>query len=144
MRFNEMRFKLTIWQMMVFVALVSACLLMWRYLFIDNKPGDILKSMVSAMEGESTVYAENFREPAFRSLRIGMTERQVEDLMGTPLARGDWKEIHYRPGGEVGERIEGDIWSYSRPFKRNGDYWIREVYIKDHLLSRVNDGFHMD
>jgi hypothetical protein len=44
--------------------------------------------LMSAFLGESTVYARRYSESKFRSVRVGMTVRQVEAILGPPLRRG--------------------------------------------------------
>ncbi len=71
--------------MMVVVAIAGIVLAFAKYLFIDNRPGDILAAAIAALDGHYTVYAKGYSESKFRSLRVGMTARQVEDIMGPPL-----------------------------------------------------------
>ena len=37
--------------------------------------------------GEGTVYSKNYDEKKFRSLRVGMTAKEVESIMGEPLTK---------------------------------------------------------
>ena len=87
---RRLRLRFTVRRMMVAVAIAGIVLAFAKTLFIDNRPTDILFAAISALEGHSTVYAKGYSESKFRATRVGMTVRQVEDIMGPPLERGQW------------------------------------------------------
>ena len=58
-----------------------------KYLCIDNRPGTSSPPRFGS-DGEYTVYADGYSESKFRSIRVGMTVRQVEEIMGPPLMKG--------------------------------------------------------
>lgn len=128
------------------IAGAGAFYFLWcvKYLFIDNRPLDVLLAAVSTLDGEFTVYRDGFRESAFRSLRVGMTARQVEDIMGPSLDVGQWSEtLQVQPLLlEVGRSHAS--WGYTRPGRPMGDYWRREVWFKDGAVHHLERGFHVD
>jgi hypothetical protein len=107
-----------------------------RYISVDNSPEELLRCTISAIEGELTVYTIGYKEFKFRSLRVGMTVSQVEDIMGPPLARSEWARIPGNP--------EGDVWSYTRPYKPHGDYWTRGVFFRDGIISYIQSEYYTD
>ncbi len=115
-----------------------------KHVFINNRPRDVFLATLSGLFGQRTFYAAGYSESKFRSLRVGMTPRQVEDIMGPPLFKGQWQEtIPGRPiipeEGPLHER-----WGYSRAAKPMGDYWMREVWFKDGVVYSFERGFYLD
>ena len=82
MRRLGLRFRVQ--RIMVLVAIVGVVLALAKYFFIENRPRDILAATLSALDGEYTVYADGYSEYSFRSIRVGMSIRQVEEIMGPP------------------------------------------------------------
>jgi hypothetical protein len=128
----------------VVVAVAILALAGAKTLFIDNRPRDVLFAAISALDGDFTVYAEGYRESGFRSLRVGMTARQVEDVMGPPLSVGRWQEPV--PGQPItpGAGPLNDLWSYTRAGKARGNYWQREVWFKDGVVYSIEISFYLD
>lgn len=122
------------------VASTGIILAFVKYVFVDNKPADVLMASLSIIDGESTVYADGYDESRFRSLRVGMTCRQVEDLMGAALQKGQW----YTSGGVAGQGLLEEVWNYTRPDRVPGDYWQRAVYFQDGQVYRIEAGFYAD
>src|ERR1700677_330562 len=89
MRRPRLRFKVR--NMMVAVAIAGVVVAFTKYLCIDNRPVDLLAAAIGALDGEYTVYADGYSESKFRSIRAGMTARQVEAIMGPPLMKGLWQ-----------------------------------------------------
>src|SRR5262249_46460988 len=118
-----------------------------RFLFIDISPGDILLAAISALEGHFTVYAKGYSESRFRSLRVGMTARQVEDIMGLPLERGHWLDPGDNGVGRPitpGEGSPSDLWYYTLAGKAKGNCWRREVWFRKGVLYRTESAFYLD
>jgi outer membrane protein assembly factor BamE (lipoprotein component of BamABCDE complex) len=84
------RVKYSVRRILVAVAFAALILTGIKHVFIDNRPRDILFAAISAPSGDSTIYAQGYSESKFRSLRVGMTPRQVEEIMGPPFERGQW------------------------------------------------------
>ena len=84
--------------MMFAVALAAIVLTFAKAVFIDNRPVDILFAAISALEGHFTVNAKGHSGCNFRKLRIGMTDRQVEEIIGQPLSKGQWQFPNGRDG----------------------------------------------
>src|SRR4051794_26708700 len=83
--------RLTVRRMTIAVVVAAVALALARYLFIDNRPGDILWAAISAPGGHFTVYADGYSEPRSRSRRPGRTVREVEDIRAPPLMKGQWQ-----------------------------------------------------
>jgi outer membrane protein assembly factor BamE (lipoprotein component of BamABCDE complex) len=92
-------------------------------------------SLVCAVEGHWTVYSKGFSESAFRTLRVGMTEREVEEILGSPLRCDGW----YTSDGEPEQ-----YWSYTCPNKDMGDYWRREVEFHNGTVSQIHAYYWVD
>jgi hypothetical protein len=138
------RTRVTIRRMMAAIAVAAIVLALAKSLFIDDRPRDVLAAAISALDGESTVYAGGYSESKFRSLRVGMTARQVEDVMGPPLARGRWMDSDASRPATPGEGIPNDIWYYTRAGKAGGNYWRRDVWFRDGLVHEMDGTFYLD
>jgi len=133
--------------MMVMVAVAGIVLAVAKFLFIDNRPTDILFAAISTLEGHSTVYAEGYSESKFRSLRVGMTARQVAEVMGPPLERGHWMDSGDTGVGQPitpGEGIPSDLWYYTGAGKARGNYWRREVWFRNGVVYRTDGTYYLD
>lgn len=131
------RMRLTVRRLMITVAAAGSLSAFAKFLFIENRPIDILMAAISAPGGHFTVYANGYSESKFRSLRVGMTARQVEDIMGPPLGRGQWQDVS---GGGPTTPVAGtleDYWAYSRAGRAprlgnaSGNYWKRAVMFRN-------------
>jgi hypothetical protein len=145
MRLPRLRFTLS--RMMVAVAVAGIVLAFAKFLFIDNRPIDILIAAISALDGHSTVYSEGYSESKFRSLRLGMTARQVEDIVGPALERGHWMDSRDTGAGQPttpGEGNLSDLWYYTRAGKARGNYWRREVWFRDGVVYRTDSTYYLD
>jgi len=127
--------QIKIRQVMAAVALTGAAFAVVRYLIVDNRPEDILKAMVSAIDGDFTLYAKGYSESRFRTVRIGMTTRQVKNLLGAPL---NWDTP------ETSEASGEGIWCYTRPGKSPGSYWVRHIAFRNGVVDDINMHFYMD
>ena len=139
------RLRVTIGRMMVGVAIAALILVVAKTVFIDNQPVDFLKVAVSILDGKhSTIYAEGFREWKFRTIRVGMPMREVEEIMGPPLYKGRWHVTV--PGQPVtpGEGPLDDFWSYTRAGMVRGNYWQRQVYFRNGVVHSTEAGYYMD
>jgi hypothetical protein len=133
--------------MMIAVGIAGVVLALVKFLFVDNRPMDILLASISALEGHSTVYAKGYSESKFRSLRVGMTAQEVEQIMGAPLERGEWMDTGDTVVGQpvtVGEGTPSDIWYYSAAAKARGDYWRREVWYRNGLVHQLDGTYYLD
>lgn len=137
---NPMRaraMRVTLMQVTTAVTIIGMVLALVRVSCIDNRPRDFLMCAVCTLAGHSTVYSKGYSESAFLSMRIGMTPRQVEDLLGPPLSQSVWYV------NIIGGPVE-PVWSYSRPGKRFGDYWLRQVYFKDGIVHHIDRTYYID
>jgi outer membrane protein assembly factor BamE (lipoprotein component of BamABCDE complex) len=127
------RFGLRDW--LAGIVVCALALSVVRYVFIDNQPVDLLMWAVSAWDGHSTVYAQGYRESSFRAVQVGMTEAEVEALLGRPLWQGHW---YGSPG------LEGNYWSYTEAAKSPGSYWRRSVHFLDGKVHTIDRHFYVD
>jgi hypothetical protein len=134
----------TIRRMMVGIAIAGIALAVAKSFFIDNRPRDLLFAAISALEGHSTVYAPGYSESGFRSLRAGMTARQVEEILGPPLVISQWFDPPPGRPTVPGEGTPGVVWSYTRPRKARGNYWLRWVFFRDGLVHGTETTYWVD
>src|SRR4051794_22008714 len=106
--------RVTVRRMMLGVAIAGIVLAFARCLFIDNRPGDIPAAAIAALDGHYTLYAKGYSESRFRSLRVGMRTRQVEDILGPPLEKGKWQVPNGSGPITPGGGILDEIWYYTR------------------------------
>jgi hypothetical protein len=120
--------------MMVGVAALGLGLGFVRLGLIDNSPDQLFLSLVL---GESTVWSKGYSEQRFRAIRVGMTDSQVEAIVGQPL----WKVTH------------PDVWFYSgrrgRAFYTNHEdrptnYRRRLVAFQKGRVVRIINDFWID
>jgi len=97
--------------MMVMVAGIGVCLCFILY---------FIRCMIDPEFGYGTVFSPQFSESGFNRLRVGMSEEDVEAIMGPPLKKVNWSGATYPVAG-------GDEnWMYSEPCD-SGSYWRRWV-----------------
>jgi hypothetical protein len=59
-----------------------------HYWLLDGLPGFVLGVLLR----EDTVYAQRYSDRGFRAVRVGMSEQEVEHLLGRPLHETlDWR-----------------------------------------------------
>lgn len=142
---RRLRPRFTIRRILVAVAIAAIVMAFARALFIDNRPSDILFAAISALEWHFTVYAKGYSESRFRSLRVGMTVREVEDIMGPPLATGKWQVPDGRGGPVTAGQGELDnLWYYTRAGKVRGNLWRREVWYRNGVVDSVDGTYYLD
>jgi outer membrane protein assembly factor BamE (lipoprotein component of BamABCDE complex) len=111
------RVRLSLRLLMIVIAVIGLAVFAVRQMFFAN-----------------TIYSVGYDELRFRQVRVGMTSSQVEALMGPPLEKVPWPE-------ESG----GVIWFYTdRRHNRSGDYWKRDVWMKDDKVSNVINMYWQD
>jgi hypothetical protein len=146
MRRLGLRFRVR--RIMVLVAIVGVVLALAKYFFIENRPTDILAAALGALDGEYTVYAEGFSEYSFRSIRVGMSIRQVEAIMGPPLEKGQWQVPSGSGPVTPGVGPLDDIWDYTRGGKhvpgRIASYWRRAVFFRNGVVCSVDSTYLLD
>ena len=98
---------------------------------LDGVSGLVLGLMLE----EDTVYTERYSDAGFRDVRVGMTLRQVETLIGPPESTWSLDDRGGRPG-ETGAR-----WSRSP-----GDthYRSRVLLFRDGRVSCKHSEFYVD
>jgi hypothetical protein len=133
---------------MVAVAIAGIVLAFAKYLFVDNRPGDILVAALGALGGHYTVYAEGYSEAKFRSIRVGMTVRQVEEIMGPPLVKGEWQVPNGSGPVTPGVGSLDDIWYYTRGGKQvkqgTASHWRRAVLLRNGVVCGTDSTYWLD
>ncbi len=136
--------RVTVRRMMFTVATAGIMLAVGKFVFIDNRPIDLLLASLSVVDGDYTVYGGGFSESRFRSVRVGMSERQVENIMGPPLWRGQWMAPAVGLPITPGEGELNDLWHYTRAGKASGNYWRREVWFQDGVVYKTEKTYYVD
>ena len=146
MRRLGLRFRVR--RIMVLVAIVGVVLALAKYFLIENRPRDILAAALGALDGDYTVYAEGYSEYRFRSIRVGMSIRQVEEIMGPPLEKGQWQVPSGSGPVTPGVGPLDDIWCYTRGGKhvpgRTASYWQRAVLFRNGIVWGMDSTYWLD
>ena len=146
MRRLGLRFRVR--RIMVLIAIVGVVLALAKYFFIENRPRDILAAALGALDGEYTVYAKGYSEHRFRSIRVGMSIRQVEEIMGPPLEKGRWQVRSGSGPVTPGVGPLDDIWYYTRGGKhvpgRTASYWRRAVLFRNGIVWGMDSTYWLD
>jgi hypothetical protein len=146
MRRPRVRFKVR--SMMVAVAIAGVVVAFTKYLCIDNRPADVLAAAIGALDGEYTVYANGYSESKFRSIRVGMTVRQVEAIMGPPLMKGLWQVPNGSGPFTPGVDPLHEVWHYARGGKhvqyRTASHWRRAVLFRYTVVWRTDSTYYID
>jgi hypothetical protein len=87
--------------------------------------------------GYGTIYPKRYSESGFNSLVVGMTQDEVEAIMGPPLEKKAWLGAAYPVAG--GE----ENWIYSEP-SNDGDYWRRWVIFRDGKVLAIVKIWYLD
>ncbi|HEY2092420.1 MAG TPA: outer membrane protein assembly factor BamE [Thermoanaerobaculia bacterium] len=91
--------------------------------------GEVLFPMICP---ERTRYASAYREEAFRSVKPGMTEHDVQRSLGEPLLRKTF------PDGET-------VWYYSKQSTERDNYFVRNIVFDQRgRVVRCDAEFYMD
>jgi hypothetical protein len=133
---------------MAVVAIVGVVLALAKYFFIDNRPWDILAAALGALDGHYTVYAEGYSESRFRSIRVEMRVRQVEEIMGPPLEKGQWQVPNGSGPVTIGVGPLDDIWYYARGGKHvqqgTASHWQRAVLFRNGVVWGTDSTYWLD
>lgn len=118
MRLTRPRFTLR--RAMFAVACLGICLAGLRVILLKAPIG-----------GLGTIYSEKYAETKFESLRAGMTEREVEAIMGEPLKKVPWDE-------QLG--VHDEMWFYSDQPNATANFWRRWVLFENgNATTIIND-----
>ena len=99
-------------------AVSSLCggMVLWQFYWIAN----------------STYYSTHYSEQRFRKVRAGMSERQVLELLGSPL--GKWKPYQYT---NYLNRQHYVGYAYSKSESGEGDYEVRQINFDQGKVAEV-------
>jgi hypothetical protein len=125
-------------RIMFVIVIFGVVLALAKYLFIENKPWDILAAAFGALDGHYTVYADGYSESSFRSIRVGMSVRQVEEIMGPPQEKRQWQVPDGSGLNTTGVGPLDDIWYYTRGGRHvergTASHWQRAVLFRNGLV----------
>ena len=107
---------------------------------IHSREGDWFNSkallLTDPFFGLSTFYSDRVRRRAFDSLRVGMSQRDVENIVGKPLRRLPWNQ-------EAGAHNE-ELWCYSNRTDETFNFWRRWVFFTDGKVVSIANDFWVD
>ncbi len=83
------------------------------------------------MFGFGTRYAVGYSELRFASLKRGMTESEVESVMGAPISRGSFFD-------------QGVVWMYSKQPNPTSNFFRRWVVFKDGKADLILNDYWWD
>jgi hypothetical protein len=132
---QRQRMRVTLRRAIGLIGICGVILAIGRYLLTSTAPRDAVLSAICALDGHHTVYAPGYSESKFRAVRSGMTPSQVVALLGPAPWVGSWGSA---------DRVGGEAWSYTRPSRPNGNYWLRVVYSEDGRVDEVDAGYYVD
>ena len=113
--------RFTLRRAMFAVACLGICLAGLRFILLNAPIG-----------GLGTIYSEKYDESKFESLRVGMTAKEVQAIMGEPLKKVPWSE-------HMGFQDE-EMWYYSDQRNIYANYWRRCVHFRDGKTTMtIND-----
>lgn len=114
----------------VLAGCLLAALATAHFYLVDGLSGLILGVLLK----EDTVYARGYSDSGFRKVRLGMTDREAEKLLGRPLMV--WPTPESPSGADTGER-----WSFSP-----GDthFRCRVLLFRDHRVVEKHAEFYID
>lgn len=89
--------------------------------------------------GEDTVYSKDFSNRNFRKVKIGMTEKQVVNLLGQPLSKFAYKWVDNKT--YLDKRFIG--FKYSET-PNSSDYRLRIIHIDKGIVVGIMGEFYLD
>jgi hypothetical protein len=131
---------------------VLTAIAIWHYAQPDL-PRGISHSLVSP---DDTVYAAGFRESRFRQVTMGMSAREVQELIGLPLRIEEFskgkkiREIDAERATSltpppVSANADEVVYLYSRPGARYESYYVRTiVFDRDGRVVGIGADFYND
>ena len=112
---------------LVAILLIVGARMASKYSPLDGIPGMIIGSLPL---GEDTVYAKNYSYSRFSKVHVGMSEAQVNDIIGAPL----WKSSN-------GDSSES--WGYTRSPGSN-NYRCRVIVFDHGIVESKHAEFYID
>ena len=126
---TEVAFCSRLKRLLPFYLLVVLILGVSTFLFHDR----LLELLFTTFTKEDTVYAVDYSEKKFDTIRKNMSDREVISLLGNPL---DKKKL---------PEDKKEIWYYSRAGKKYDNYFVRLVYFDEskHVIKTVKE-YYLD
>jgi outer membrane protein assembly factor BamE (lipoprotein component of BamABCDE complex) len=116
---NEAKPQFSIRHLLVATAAVAVAV--WA---VDTNP-------IARLLGEATYYSSGYSRIAWIRLDVGMTEKQVTDLLGEPLRKFD-------------EGTNNEHWEYTSCSGPSEIYYLRKLYFKNGIVTRKLSDLYVD
>lgn len=101
---------------------------------LDKSPAKVLELLLQP----DTKYSAGYTDEKFESISIGMTEKQVLDIIGEPLTR--WQPYQYTKFQDK-EHFVGLQYSES---PSSGHYNLRQIYLDSGKVAEIISYFYID
>jgi len=101
---------------------------------LDNSPANVLELLLLP----DTKYSSGYTDKKFESISIGMTERQVLDILGEPLTR--WRP-YQNTNFKDKKHFVGLQYSES---PSSTHYRLRQIYLDSGIVAEKKNYFYID
>jgi len=102
---------------------------------LDGIEGELL----GVMRGADTKYSPEYSHKKFNSIRIGMTEDEVGDILGVPIIK--W--LPYRNNKYFPEKNDYVGFQYSES-PSSTHYRLRQIYFSEGRVAEIKSYFYVD
>lgn len=119
-----------------FLIILSFAFYLLRYdiIKLDGIGGEIFGLITES----DTRYTESYSHDKFSSIKIGMTEKQVIEIIGEPIVR--WKPYLY---SKYTEKIHFVGLQYSES-PSDTNYRLRQIYLDNGKVAEIISYFYLD
>jgi hypothetical protein len=120
----------------LFFGLLLLTFLVKPFYFADRVKLDGVKGEVyGTLLGPSTVYAKDYSHEKFLSIKPGMTEQEVIQILGTPLDR-------FNPYPSFKDSMFTVGLRYAKGSDENAHYRLRIVYLRKGIVTKKRSQFY--
>jgi hypothetical protein len=129
------RFSITVTIILFFLLFTLPLFLM---VFFENFSVKSPHKVVTLILQPDTNYSSGYTDEKFESISIGMTEKQVLDILGEPLTR--WRPYRNTKFQDK-EHFVGLQYSES---PGSGHYNLRQIYLDNGKVAEIKSYFYID
>lgn len=129
------RFSITVTIILFFLLFTLPLFLM---VFFENFSVKSPHKVVTLILQPDTNYSSGYTDEKFESISIGMTEKQVMDILGEPLTR--WRPYRNTKFQDK-EHFVGLQYSES---PGSGHYNLRQIYLDNGKVAEIKSYFYID
>lgn len=129
------RFSITVTIILFFLLFTLPLFLM---VFFENFSVKSPHKVVTLIFQPDTNYSSGYTDEKFESISIGMTEKQVLDILGEPLTR--WRPYRNTKFQDK-EHFVGLQYSES---PGSGHYNLRQIYLDNRKVAEIKSYFYID